>query len=143
MTVGAVWLIAGLLLCAAELAAPGVYLLWLGIAACGVGVALLLAALPLAGQVALFAALALVSVLLGRVLQRRGRGADPNALGADIVGQRCRALLFDGADGRVRFRDSEWPARADGPVLPGEALQIVGVEGTRLVVRRDSGHTSH
>lgn len=143
MTPAAAWLIAGLLLCGAELLAPGVYLLWLGIAACLVGLALLAAPLPFAVQVGSFAALAIVAVLAGRVMQRRHRIADPNAPGTDLVGQQCRALGFDGVEGRVRFRDGEWPARADGTVLPGDVLTIVAVEGTRLIVRRAVLHTGH
>jgi inner membrane protein len=137
-----VWLAAGLLLSAAELVAPGVYLLWLGLAAIGVGVVLVLVGLPFGLQVGLFAALAFVSVLAGRAWQRRDKESDrdPNAPAADLVGQRCRALAFDGADGRVRFRDGEWLARATptdaASILPGDGLVIVGVEGTTLVVRR-------
>ena len=138
MTSGTVWLASGLLLCAAELLLPDVYLLWLGLAAVGVGVVLLVTGLPLAAQVGLFTALALVSVLAGRAW-RKGPGgdADPNAPSAGLVGQQCRALGFDGAEGRVRFRDGEWLARtADAAIRPGEHLMIVSVEGTRLVVRR-------
>ena len=33
----AIWLVAGLVLCAAEMVAPGLFLLWIGLAACGTG----------------------------------------------------------------------------------------------------------
>lgn len=141
MTPAAGWLAAGLVLCGAELVAPGIYLLWIGLAALLVGAALQAVALSFAGQASLFAVVALASVLAGRTWQgRRSAGTDPNAPGSDLVGQRCRALAFDGAEGRVRFRDGEWPARmaspADASAAPGDGLVIVGLDGTRLLVRR-------
>lgn len=135
MTAELVWLGIGLLLCLAELAAPGVYLLWLGLAACGVGLVLLLTPLPFTAQIALFAVIALVAILAGLRLQRRGRALDPNAPGADLIGEQCLALTFNGSDGRVRLRDAEWPARASSPVNPGDRLIVTGLDGTRLLVR--------
>lgn len=133
------WIAAGLLTCCAEAAAPGVYLLWLGIGAVLAGLLLMVVEMPFVAQVALFAVLAGVSVFAGRALQgRRGR-ADPNAQGVDLVGEPCRAVSFDGAEGRVRFRDGEWAARCTtGAALPGAKLRIVGVDGNRLLVAADA-----
>lgn len=135
MTADLVWLGAGLLLCLAELAAPGIFLLWLGLAACGVGLVLLAIPLDFVVQIALFAAMAVAATVAGFRLQRRGRALDPNAPGNDLVGEHCLALTFNGRDGRVRLRDAEWPARAVSPVTPGETLVVTGLEGNRLLVR--------
>jgi membrane protein implicated in regulation of membrane protease activity len=129
------WLGAGLTLCALELLVPGIYLLWLGLA--GLGTGLVLAAVPLGfgAQVAVAIVAAGLSVLAGRSVQRAHGAPDPNR-GADLLGGSCQALAFDGAEGRVRFRDGEWPARLQGsaPTLPGARLQVVGREGTTLLV---------
>lgn len=133
------WLAAGLLLCCAEAVVPGVYLIWLGFGAVLTGLMLLGAEAPFLVQVLLFAALAGLSVVLGRAVERRRAAPDPNRQGADLIGEACRAVAFDGPDGRVRFRDSEWAARcASGAPLPGAALRIVGVDGNRLLVAEDT-----
>ena len=93
------------------------------------------ATLALGPQIFVFAFMAGVAVLAGRFWSRRQEAADPNAAGSDILGQHCRALMFSGGEGRVRFRDSEWAARsASGGFAPGETLRIVGVEGNTLLV---------
>ncbi len=53
-----------------------------------------------------------------------------------LVGRLCRALAFDGVEGRVSFRDGTWPARMSrGEVpVPGAPLRVVGLDGTILVV---------
>lgn len=139
MDAGTGWIVAGLALCGAELLHPGVFLLWIGLAATAAGGATLALGLAPTGQVAGFAALLGIAlwVSAGRLRGRRGRASpDVNAPGADIVGRTCRALAFAGAEGRVSFRDGSWPARLDGgpPPAPGASLRIVRLDGTTLIV---------
>jgi membrane protein implicated in regulation of membrane protease activity len=135
-----VWLTAGILVAAAEVLAPGVYLLWIGIAAVAVGLALLLgAALSLTHQLLLFAALAVALALLGQLLYVRWRGGEAapglNRRAEQLIGS--EAALdepIENGVGRIRLGDTVWRVR--GPDLPaGEKVHVVAVEGTLLKVR--------
>lgn len=138
MTAGAAWIIAGLLGCAAEMAAPGVFLLPIGLAACGTGLATEALGLAGAGQIALF--LGLTAVLIAVAWRVRGRGPRPDAVNAPdagLIGQTCRAVAFEGGEGRVALGDGTWTARMTDRSTPmaGALLEVVGLEGTVLVVR--------
>ncbi len=113
------WLIAALVLGIAELAAPGIFLVFLAIAAAVTGVALLaLPELPIAVQLASFAVWSTVTVLIGRRWYRDYpvAGADPmlNDRSARMVGQIVivETAIVDGR-GRVLVGDGSWPARGD------------------------------
>lgn len=143
MTPGAWWIVAGLLGCAAEMVVPGAFLLPIGLAACGTGIITAVAGLGWTGQFAAFAALtsALVGAAAIRLRHRRQAPDALNAPGADLIGQTCRALEFEGAEGRVSLRDGTWPARMTDRPSPasGEALRVVGLDGTTLLVARPAG----
>ena len=113
------WLIAALVLGIAELAAPGIFLVFLAIAAAVTGIALLaLPELPIAVQLASFAVWSTVTVLIGRRWYRDYpvAGADPmlNDRSARMVGQivTVETAIVDGR-GRVLVGDGSWPARGD------------------------------
>ncbi len=132
------WLGAGVLLLVAEVLLPGVFLMWLGLAALGTGAAVLLADPGFAVQVGVFGVLALASVLVGVRLRRARPQAQVNTHDAGLVGRPARALQFEGRQGRVRVGDSDWPARVPSdvaPPVPGAALIVAGVDGVVLVVR--------
>ncbi len=134
MTPGLIWLLAGVVLCGAEMLLPGAFLLWIGLAACGVGVVTEAAGFGFNGQVAWFAAL--LVVLLAIPLLRRRRPAIVNVPDQDLLGRTCRAIAFQGADGRVRLGDGSWSARMVGGAVPAAdaLLRIVGRDGTTLLV---------
>ncbi len=129
------WFVVGLVLVGAETIAPGVFLLWLGIAAILTGA--LAGVLDLSPQAALvaFALLALASVALGRALTRSRGGPDQlNRRGRDLVG---RSFPLDGplvgGEGRIRLGDSVW--RVVGPDAPaGASVRVVRLDGATLVV---------
>lgn len=133
------WLIAAAVLGVAELVVPGVFLVFIAIAAACTGViALLFPALPLGGQLLGFAAWSLVTVLLGRRWYREFpvESADPllNDRVARLIGEIVPATEpVSDHGGRVRVGDGEWPAR--GPDAPAGALvRIVGARGATLLV---------
>ena len=132
------WLAIGLVLAAAEMAIPGVFLIWLAGAALVTGLAVWLAPIGLAVQVVLFAALAIVSVFLGKRYLRANpiEGADPrmNDRGARLVGETVVVThAIDGGNGRVKQGDSEWLAK--GPdAEPGTRMRVSGHDGTVLLV---------
>ena len=131
------WLAGGVLLLVIEVLAPGVFMMWLGLAALGVGVVVWLAEPAFAWQVVLFAVLAAIAIGIGLRLRRAARRSGLNTAESGLVGRSVGVLSFAGREGRVRLGDSDWPARlAAGapPPRPGETLRVVGVDGTTLVV---------
>ena len=132
------WIIVGLVLMGLELLAPGVFLIWLGLAAVLTG--LLDAVLGLSWQTAslVFAGLAVIAVIVARRLMRSRdeEGTEPflNRRGHALVG-RVFALetpIVEGS-GRIRVDDSSW--RVAGPDMPvGGHVRVVRIEGTTLVV---------
>ena len=138
MSAGVIWLVGGLLVCAAEMGVPGVFLLPLGLAACGTGLATEWLGLSMTGQVVVF--LVLTGVLVGVAARRMwGRGPQVdavNAPNAGLIGQTCRVVSFEAGEGRVVLGDGTWLARTgDGSAPPvGALLEVVGLDGTTLVV---------
>ena len=141
MTAYALWIVAGLVLGAAEMVAPGVFLLWIGLAACGTGALTFAFGLDGHGQLAAFAVLAVVLVgLAAWRLRGRRPPLDVNAPTAGLIGASCRALAFHAGAGRVSLRDGTWPARVADASTPiaGEVLRVVGLDGTTLLVVRSA-----
>lgn len=132
------WLIAALLLGAAELAVPGVFLVFLAIAAAiTAALALALPDLPAAAQLGSFALWSAVAVLIGRRWYADyAPDADPllNDRATRLVGEivTVETPLRDG-QGRVIVGDTTWPAR--GPDADaGARLRVVRLEGGVLLV---------
>src|SRR6188472_1428345 len=135
---GWLWMIGGVLLLAAEIVAPGVFLVWIGIAAVVTGLFAVLFGIGIAGQLGLFALYSILAVLVGRrVYAVKGiEHSDPslNNPSLRLVGKRVLVVQpVDEDGGRVRVGDSEWSARG-GPPPPGERVRITGVEGNCLIV---------
>ena len=136
-----VWLIAALLLGIAELLVPGVFLVFLAIAAAATGIALFaLPALPLAAQILAFAVWSGVAVAIGRRWYHDYPvdAADPllNDRAARLVGQEVVVAMDIGLDGgRVRVGDGSWPARGDRAMM-GERVRVVAADGGVLTVER-------
>ncbi|BBK40020.1 membrane protein [Allostella vacuolata] len=135
------WLSLGGLLVAVEILAPGVYFLWLGIAAILTGgVAWLWPDLHWQIQVLLFALFCVGDVVLSRRWMRaRPAVTDQphlNRRGEHYVG-RLLTLdqpIVDGV-GRAHVEDTMW--RIAGPDLPaGSRVRVIGVEGATLRVER-------
>lgn len=132
------WLVVGVALCAAEMIVPGVFLMWLGIAALLTGVAAFALPLAVALQLGLFAVLSLTCVFFGR----RWTGSnviesqDPmlNDRLARMVGQTVVSVTaFEDGEGRVKVGDSEWSAQ--GPDMPaGARARITGSRGQILQI---------
>jgi membrane protein implicated in regulation of membrane protease activity len=138
---GWLWLIGGVLLLAAELIAPGVFLLFIGGAAVATGVFTLLFGLGLPMQLALFALYALLAVMAGRRFYANADvdSSDPllNDRSGRLVGKVVTAVnAIDEHGGRVRVGDSEWSARG-GPAAVGERVRITGVDGNCLKVEAE------
>ena len=137
MNAAAGWAVSGLALAAMEMLAPGVFLLWVGLAALGTAAATALAGLGWPAQLASFVLLATAFVGLVAVRLRGRPSRDSvNAPAAGLIGQTCRALEFRDGEARVMLGDGAWNARLDDRSTPsaGAALRVVGLDGTTLLV---------
>jgi membrane protein implicated in regulation of membrane protease activity len=135
---GALWMIGGIILLAAEILAPGFFLVFIGAAALATGIFALLFGLGLPAQLALFALYALLAVIVGRRFYANAESESTSPLlnnrAAQLVGRVVTVVeVIDGDVGRVRVGDSEWSARG-GPGAAGDKVRITGVEGNCLIV---------
>lgn len=132
------WLTLGLMLMVGEMTIPGVFLIWLAGAALITGVIAWAVPIGLALQVVVFAALAMVSVFMGRNYLRRNpiESADPmlNDRGGQAVGETVVVTqVIESGQGRVKLGDSEWLAK--GPdAEPGTRMRVTAHEGVVLKV---------
>ncbi len=131
------WLVAGLILAAAELIVPGVFLIWFALAAILTGLVALIFDPPIAIDLAIFAVASVASIYIGRNLYgRTEHPTDPllNNRGARMVGMRvtiCEPITA--GTGRATDGDSFWSAR--GPdMAAGTIATVAAVEGNTLVV---------
>ena len=133
------WWVLGIALIVLEVFAPGFILMWLGVAAGVVGLALLiLPDLDWRLQLVIFAVLSVASVLAWRAYQRRNptQSDQPslNRRGEQLIGRRFTLdePIVNG-NGTARIDDTRW--KVEGDDLPaGSKVQVVGVAGTVLKV---------
>jgi membrane protein implicated in regulation of membrane protease activity len=132
------WLAIGLVLALAEMAIPGVFLIWLAGAALVTGVVAWVLPIGVPLQIVLFAVLAIVAVFSGKryLAAHPVEAADPemNDRGARLVGQTALVVqAIEFGSGRVKLGDSEWLAQ--GPdVAAGKHVRVSGSEGAILLV---------
>lgn len=135
------WLIAGASLLILEIIVPGIFLIWLGLAATMVGVFLLL--VPDAGpawQLAVLAASICAAVAGGLYWQKKARKQQPSHLNQGLegfIGRQVRASqAFQHGHGRVLLEDSSYAATCNTDLEDGQMAVITGVENGKLVVSR-------
>lgn len=137
---GWAWVLLGLALLAIELALPGVFAIWVGLAALAVGLITVIE--PLAGwdwraQAVTFVALSGVFAVVGRRLTADDGGDESRRLNRpmrDLVGRTGTLLdAIEGGTGRAKLGDTLW--RVEGPDLPaGARVRVTGERGGTLSV---------
>lgn len=135
------WWALGLVLLAAEVVAPGMFLVWIGIAAILTGAVSLLfwetSFWVWQVQLVFFALLAVVAVFAGRRLLARSDASDEpllNQRGARLIGRTAvlEKPITEGR-GRIRLDDTTWTV--SGPDLPaGARVKVTDSSGGRLTV---------
>ena len=133
------WLIFGFILMALELAAPGVFLFWFGLAALLVGLVSFALQPHWQAQLLMFAVFALAAVPVWRRLassHSRSSQSNPflNMRTAALVGREftLEKPIIDGS-GTVRIDDTIW--RVAGPDAPaGSRVKVIRVDGANLTV---------
>jgi len=134
------WFIAGGILLAIEVMAPGTFMLWLGLSALLVGVISLLVSWPWQAQCVAFAVFAIASIPIWRRVGHRvsAPGDQPflNRRAEALVGQvfTLDKPIVNGA-GTVRVGDTVW--RVTGPDSPaGIRVKVTRADGATLFVDR-------
>ena len=132
------WLAFAALLGILEIFVPGIFLIWMAVAAGITGLLAALLPIPFPFQLALFGLLALAAVYSGRRYYERNpvSSSDPllNDRTARLVGQNVVVVTaIENGEGRVKVGDSVWAAR--GPDCPaGSRMVVTGADGTCLKV---------
>lgn len=132
------WIGAGLVLAALEMLVPGVYLIWLALAAIATGVLVLASEPSLPMQIVSFVSLSLIFAFSAKrwLRDKPIESSDPlmNNRAGRLIGQTAVVThAIEGGEGRVRVADGEW--LASGPDCPaGTRVRIAGVSGACLAV---------
>ena len=133
-----IWLSVGVLLVAAEIVAPGFFLIWIGAAAIVTGVLAWVLPLGIPLQLGIFAVLAIIALYGGRRWLKANpiTSADPhlNQRAGRLVGEvlTVTRAIEDGR-GRAKVGDGEWPVH--GPdAAEGTKVRVVSADGGVLVV---------
>ncbi len=135
------WLILAAVLLAAEIVAPGFFLLWFGIAAIAVGLIAFSTDLAWHWEVLIFGLFSVAAFVIGRRYFRPMPGDTDkphlNQRLAQYVGQTYPlATEIDNGRGKVRIGDTLWPIEGDDlkDGLPvGTKVRITGTRGMILV----------
>ena len=132
------WLIVGLVLVGLELLAPGVFMLWLGLAALLVGLLSFVVPWSWQAQLIAFSIFAIAAVpLWRRVGNARGGATDQPFLNrrADALVGRVFTLERPIVDGSVTVRIDDTVWRVAGRDAPaGSQVRVVAAEGASLRV---------
>ena len=135
------WMAVGLVLLALEIAIPGVFLLWFGLAGIVIGaLALMFGTTALFGwqaQVVLFLILSVIFAFKGKAWMDKSNESDQpllNQRDAQLVGRTAtlEQPIHEGY-GRIRIDDTQW--RVKGPDLPvGARVKVISVSSGDLTV---------
>ena len=135
---GWLWFVLAAIFLLIELTLPGVFMLWLGLAAIMVGVITLTAVLSWQAQLIVFAVLSIACIPAWRYFARKVEGpVDRPFLNrrADSYVGRVFTLekpIVDGV-GTIRIEDTVW--RVSGPSLPaGSRVKVSRADGAELAV---------
>ena len=137
------WLGLAAALALLELLFPGLFLVWVALAAGATSLATAALGLPLAFQVVLFAIFSLASVHAGRrwYAAHQHVSADPllNDRAARLIGTEVTIVrAIEHGEGRAKVGDSVWTCR--GPDCPeGTRVRITGARGICLDVEPVTG----
>ena len=134
-----VWFVAAGILLLLELLSPGVFFIWLGVAAAATGVIDNIHDLPWQGELVVFAILSVIAVVAGRRFYK-GAAMQPrdnphlNRRQLGYVGRSftLKQPIVDGR-GKLTIEDTVW--EIEGPdMAAGTRIKVTGVNDMMLVV---------
>lgn len=132
------WMILGLVLLVIEVLAPGVFMLWFGLAAVVTGLISFVIPIGPQAQLGLFAVLSLVCVLIGRKLftgnEKETDQPLLNKRGDQLVGKTFQVTTaIKHGRGKIRVGDTVWSV--SGPdAQVDEHVRVTALDGNRLSV---------
>lgn len=132
------WLVLGVLLITLEIFSPGVFMLWLGLAALITGLLLLLPDMAWQVQILLFAVFSIISILAARYwLKKHADTTDQprlNRRGEQYVGRTFTLQeAIENGEGKIRVDDTSWKIRGND-CETGTKVKVTGVDGVILLV---------
>lgn len=133
-----IWLILAVIFGIGEIVLPGVFLLWIAIAAALTGGITMLLGISVPVQVILFAILCLIATYAGRRWYTNNpvESQDPllNDRAARLIGETVTVVEpIQSGHGRVKVGDGVWSCRGvDAPV--GAVVRVTGLVGNDLLV---------
>ncbi|RDE88120.1 NfeD family protein [Aggregatibacter kilianii] len=134
------WLVLGFILLIAEIAMPGVFLLWWGLAAIVVaGIMKLFPDLPLSSLAVIYAIIAMILSVIWWRYQHGKDQADQsnralNQRNHAMIGSRGKVLeIAENGIGRGAFGDTTWRIKGHG-LSVNDIIEVTGVDGITLNV---------
>ena len=134
------WLVLGFILLIAEIAMPGVFLLWWGLAAIVVaGIMKLFPDLPLSSLAVIYAIIAMILSVMWWRYQHGKDQADQsnralNQRNHAMIGSRGKVLeIAENGIGRGAFGDTTWRIKGHG-LSVNDIIEVTGVDGITLNV---------
>ena len=134
------WLVSGFILLIAEIAMPGVFLLWWGLAAIVVaGIMKLFPDLPLSSLAVIYAIIAMILSVIWWRYQHGKDQADQsnralNQRNHAMIGSRGKVLeIAENGIGRGAFGDTTWRIKGHG-LSVNDIIEVTGVDGITLNV---------
>lgn len=134
------WLVLGFILLIAEIAMPGVFLLWWGLAAIVVaGIMKLFPDLPLSSLAVIYAIIAMILSVIWWRYQHGKDQADQsnralNQRNHAMIGSRGKVLeIAENGIGRGAFGDTTWRIKGHG-LSVNDIIEVIGVDGITLNV---------
>lgn len=138
-----IWIIIGLLLMIFEITAPGVFLLWFGLAALTTGIFQIFLPLLLPLQLLVFALSSAVWVFIGRKVYKHlgdvtnDESASLNERTKRYIGQIAIVeVSIENGQGRIHVGDNSWIAYCDDDVKAGGRVTIIGARGAAFLVEK-------
>ena len=129
------WIILGLILSILEMLLPGIFLIWIGIAAFLTSIVVYFGA-GLYLQIVAFAVFSIITTILGKkAYDKLDVKNSINQKSVDLIGEEV-TLLFDVEDGksRVKLADSQWTVKTSENLKKGDKVRVVKVNGNILFV---------
>jgi inner membrane protein len=134
------WLVLGLLLLIFEMATGTTYLLWPSVAAFAVALVALIFPTNWIAEMALFAVLIIALTYFGHPLVKRwrneGAASGLNDRNLSMIGKRGVVANFANGVGSVKIADTIWRAVSEEALAAGESVEVAGVDGVTLRVKR-------
>jgi len=134
------WFILGLVFLLAELALPGLIVLFFGVGAWVTALAYLLFDLSFNAQLVVFIGTSVLNlILLRRVVVHKWSYPQysRNELNDEFIGKNCivtENIIPGPVGGKVSFRGTTWTAKANIPISAGETVRIRNKESIILFV---------